>query len=79
MPRTPVTTVMLSDTGPSTVQKKLKKGVPGQSEVLHFINTNYCLEINEYDNEIVVIHNVKGRLKQNIIFWKEKTVVSRQF
>ena len=64
VPRTPVTTVVLSDTGPSTVQKKKqKKGVPAQNEVLPFVDTNYCLETYEYDNEIVIIHNVKGRLK----------------
>ena len=76
MPRTPVTTVVLLDTGPSTVQKKTEKGVPAQNEVLPLINTNYCLETYEYDNEIVVIHNVKARLKQNIIFWKEKLLLA---
>ena len=78
-PRTSVTNVVLSDTGSSTVQKKQKKGVPAQNEVLPFINTNYCLETYEYDNEIhcvVVIHNMKGRLKQNINFWKEKLLLA---
>ena len=41
-----------------------------------FINTNYCLETYEYNNEIVIIHNVKGRLKQNINFWKEKLLLA---
>ena len=27
-------------------------------------------------NEIVVIHNVKGKLKQNINFWKEKLLLA---
>ena len=43
--------------------EKQKKEVPAQNEVLPLINTNYCLETYEYDNEIVVIHNVKARLK----------------
>jgi hypothetical protein len=73
--KTSVTTVVLSDTGPSTVQKTpRKKGAPAQNEVLPFINTNYCLEA--YDNEIVIIHNVKGTLKQNIIIWKEKLLLA---
>ena len=39
--RTSVTTVMLLDTGPATVQKKNRiKGAPAQNEVLPFINTN---------------------------------------
>ena len=75
--KTSVTTVVLSDTGPSTVQKTpRKKGAPAQNEVLPFINTNYCLEAYEYDNEIVIIHNVKGRLKQNIIISKEKLLLA---
>jgi hypothetical protein len=68
--------VVLSDTGPSTVQKKQKEWPPAQNEVLPFINTNYCLETYEYNNEIVVIHNVKGRLKQNINLWKEKLLLA---
>jgi hypothetical protein len=75
--RTSVTTVVLLDTGPATVQKKNRiKGAPAQNEVLPFINTNYCLETYEYDNVIVIIHNVKGRLKQNL---ERKTVDSSQF
>jgi hypothetical protein len=75
--KTSVTTVVLSDTGPSTVQKTpRKKGAPAQNEVLPFINTNYCLEAYEYDNEIVIIHNVKGRLKQNIIISKENLLLA---
>jgi len=53
-----------------------KKRVPAQNEVLPFISTNYCLETYEYDNEIVIIHNVKGRLKQNINFLKEKLLLA---
>jgi hypothetical protein len=56
--------------------KKQKKGVPAQNEVLPFVDTNYCLETYEYDNEIVIIHNVKGRLKQNINLWKEKLLLA---
>jgi hypothetical protein len=59
--------------------EKTEKGVPAQNEVLPFINTNYCLETYEYDKEIhcvVVIHNIKGRLKQNINFWKEKLLLA---
>ena len=48
---------------PQLSRKKTEKGVPAQNEVLPLINTNYCLETYEYDNEIVIIHNVKGRLK----------------
>ena len=41
-----------------------------------FINTKYCLEAYDYEHEIVIIHNVKGRLKQRIIFGKEKLLVA---
>ena len=41
-----------------------------------FINIKYCLEGYDYEHEIVIIHNVKGRLKQSIIFWKEKLLLA---
>ena len=40
-----------------------------------FINTKYCLEAYDYEHERVIIHNVKGRLKQSIHFWKEKLLL----
>jgi hypothetical protein len=43
---------------------------------LPFINTKYCLEAYDYEHEIVIIHNVKGRLKQSIHFWKEKLLLA---
>ena len=78
--RTSVSTVMLLDTGSATVQKKNRiKGAPAQNEVLPFINTNYCLETYEYDNEIVIIHDVKGTLQQHINIWKEQLLLAHSF
>ena len=75
--KTFATTVVEPDTGLHPVQKKATKETTiVQNEVDSFVDTNLCLNCYEYENETVNVHNVKGRLRKNIHFWKEKLLLA---
>ena len=46
------------------------------NEVLSLIDFNLCLDTYEYDNELVQVYNVKGRLYYSLQFWKEKLLLA---
>ena len=46
------------------------------NEVLSLIDFSLCLDTYEYDNELVQVYNVKGRLYISLQFWKEKLLLA---